>query len=165
MTAFPQISLLNQCLSHIPLAEEYRICLMTKNRPSIIPIWIPDGKEIKLPVLSEPQAPADATNDVTVSADECDKDEISTEEENSSKCEVPIVSESPSDFSSDSRDYNITDSACDNNPEHKKIRCGTRPDCMEADVDESNAITVEWVKPYDHITAQRDLTGKSVFQF
>lgn len=102
---------------------------------------MPFGKSL-LPIADTftPSA-APKASDISKKADDCKiSKELSPVSESSSLSEVSR----PSQYS----DEEVMTTTSTVSPNPKKIRCGTNSDCMDEDTDASNALTVEWAKPF-----------------
>jgi hypothetical protein len=109
-----------------------------KNRPSVIPLWMPIPDANSLDANKKVISTAS-----TVSHDD-DDDSVKLSSE-SCQSEISATSESiPTILSPYQTLESCTDSVGTFSPDPKRIRCGTRPDCMEDDP--SNAVTVEWAR-------------------
>ena len=117
-----------------------------KNRPTIIPLWMPitenhiaDGKNGKAVGSTSNQCKepssivsCDDASDLKLTADSCQSD-FSMES-------IPTILSIPTQES-------CTDSIMTFSPEPKRIKCGTRVNCMDDDeTDASNAVTVQWAR-------------------
>ena len=118
--------------------------LRMKNRPTIIPLWMPlsvtlavDGTAPRPNIAIESEHP-NLDNSQT---EDCDTF-IRIDDESADSTMSETAESFPTTITID------TEQSCTYTvPDLKRIRCGTRSDCMEEDAtDASNAVTVEWAR-------------------
>lgn len=88
-----------------------------------------------------------APSSSNIVCDTTDSDRASNSHTDDYEADMVISLPSASSSQISSSQDNMTDSVATASPNPKRIRCGTRPDCMNQDTDASNAITVEWARP------------------
>ena len=122
------------------VGEEYKVSLSMKNRPTMIPLWVPIGETVSLDTAASAPSSSNVVSD-------SDRASNSHADEPDMMISLPLLSSSISLSQNSSSQDNTTDSVATATPNPKRIRFGTRPDCMNLDTDASNAVTVEWARP------------------
>lgn len=115
--------------------EEYAVFLRMRNRPTIIPLWMPLSVSLAI----------DTAGSRPILEIDCKRPnrDSSRSEYGSTGTTISETRESISTTITTCSEQSCTDSV----PDSKRIRCGTRSDCMDEDgTDASNAVTVEWAR-------------------
>ena len=115
--------------------------------PPVAPLLC-DGKDDDAPTRSITSSKEDDDH-------KSDSKELQLVSESRSGYMLSEVSHSPQ-YSDD--EVMTTTSTVSPNP--KKVRCGTNGNCMDEDTDASNALTVEWAKPF--IGEVQDWRGSTI---
>jgi hypothetical protein len=113
--------------------EEYAVFLRMRNRPTIIPLWMPLSVSLAI----------DTTVSRPILEIDCERSNLDHSEYGSTGTTISETRDSIPTTITTCSEQSCTDSV----PDSKRIRCGTRADCMDEDeTDASNAVTVEWAR-------------------